>query len=665
MTGRIYYQIETAADLYGPSVYALLPLFRDFQRAADPTSANFIPLTAARLTSESSGLAERHKIFVIGILPPPIEVTGRYLDRGTNLGGQAAADAAGAVGSTTPPEEPTKYGSNPADCTAAVGAAEIRPLGSTTEAQSLEFLAAPGDYVDGKLNPFTEAYLTGVGGGTNCCNTVMGIWRKCGIQDPRLERSKTSYKYDSKGRMMSDTASDSSGIGACGWYVIAKQNGAWDPGTNGATFPSVGDAVLGRRLKDKTDWDSAPDESQQHAITILSVNGRSTTSAEGGHFRALGSDGKTRTGPVQGVYDNIQYEWQFRKGHWYYRDKYAIRLVLGWARVAELPAGNSTVQPDTNTGNWAEDGSDPAKDAASQTETEAGKDPRQEAAGDKYQAEQKRMIDATREALDRLKNTPPLKLLVNPTSFKVGSEKIISEGNRSRSQVIVEHWGEQQDKIEGSGKLAGFYSIDYAGLSGGPGLTRTARQYSASYQNFLSLFQIYKSNGGLWLQDFFDVRLDPGAKNLSCLGSVYIYYDNILYIGSFDTLTLSESDTAPYTLEYSFTFSARAAFLLDRELENPQQDYGMAGLFPQPLPTSSGATTTEAPVYVDPAVAELAALSQSNLEEDAAFARDEAAADAAANAAKANLDATFESPTSGGNNAITPGKGSKSKSVGR
>jgi hypothetical protein len=230
--------------------------------------------------------------------------------------------------------------------------------------------------------------------------------------------------------------------------------------------------------------------------------------------------------------------------------------------------------------------------------------------------------------------------------------------------------GRANGQIEASGKLAGFFAVDMAGSEGGPGLTRTARQYSASYQNFLSLLQLYQNNGGVWLQDFFDARKDPEAKNLSALGSIYIYYDNTLYIGSFDTLSVTEADTDPHSLEYSFSFSVRSSFLLDRELENSSQNYGMGDLFPKAFPTAI-ATTSSTQGSGDPALDEVNRAHAASLASDAAAdqqAADAAAADAvrSANASEnqAALDSLFTPPEPNrGNNAVTPGKGSKSKSV--
>ena len=163
-------------------------------------------------------------------------------------------------------------------------------------------------------------------------------------------------------------------------------------------------------------------------------------------------------------------------------------------------------------------------------------------------------------ALQNIRDTPPLRMLVNPRSFSVKSEKIVSDGNWGRNGPIIEFWGDNQDKLSGSGAVAGFYAIDRQ-LGHGPGLTRHARNFSQGYQNFQSLFLLYRNNAGLYLED----NSGPSTRlNLHMLGSIYIYYDEVLYIGSFDSLNVTEEDTKPFTMDYSFDFTVRAAFLLDR-----------------------------------------------------------------------------------------------------
>lgn len=181
--------------------------------------------------------------------------------------------------------------------------------------------------------------------------------------------------------------------------------------------------------------------------------------------------------------------------------------------------------------------------------------------GQVMDAQQAQML-AIQSALQAMMNTPPLRLLVNPNKFTVKSQKIVTDGNWGRNGPMIEFWGDDQDKISGAGQVAAFYALDAApGLGqGGPGLTRHARNFSQGWQNFQSLYLLYKNNGGMYVQGLGRHSRDVV---LSTVGSVYIFYDNILYIGSFDSLNMTEVDTKPFTLEYNFEFTVRAAFLLE------------------------------------------------------------------------------------------------------
>jgi hypothetical protein len=258
------------------------------------------------------------------------------------------------------------------------------------------------------------------------------------------------------------------------------------------------------------------------------------------------------------------------------------------ARMGMGPQPPMPIVEDAYTANaWVGKGAKDANSASKTTAQLANKDLNTSELGKQLRSKQEAQIAATQEALDAMANTPPLRMMVNPQSFRVSSEKLISEGNWGRNGPIIEVWGDQQDKIEGSGKIAAFYSVDAS--SEAPSwqapLSRTARQFSASYQNFLSLFMLYKNNGGVWLPDYFSEGKSH-AKNLSVVGSVYLYFDNILYIGSFDSLSVNETDTAPFTLEYSFSFTVRAWYLLDH-FDDSQYTYGQPRR-PSVLTTNTG-----------------------------------------------------------------------------
>jgi len=213
--------------------------------------------------------------------------------------------------------------------------------------------------------------------------------------------------------------------------------------------------------------------------------------------------------------------------------------------------------------------------------------------------------------LENMRKTPPLRMLVNPASFSVKGEKIVSDGNWARNGPVIEHWGDAQDKISASGKIAGFYAMDRQNARE-PGLNRTAKFFTKSFQNFLSLFLIYKNNGGLYLNESEGQYI---RRNLSVVGSVYIYYDNTLYLGSFDNFNITEDATSPHTLEYSYDFTVRAAFLLDRPNEQGFT-YGASGRFPTELAAGLPTTTAASEAAATDTYDEIEALAASELEGD-------------------------------------------------
>jgi hypothetical protein len=271
------------------------------------------------------------------------------------------------------------------------------------------------------------------------------------------------------------------------------------------------------------------------------------------------------------------------------------RFNSGSVYGANCPLLAQAVQPqDGSNGDWNTDGSPNASAARKNDDKTADRvDLNKTELGQQYQNAQKAEAAMTALALDIMRTTPPLRLLVNPASFKISSERVVSDGNFTREGPIIEHWGEQQDKMSLSGKIAAFFAIDSQpskdpnNLGGGPGLTRVARQYSASYQNFLSLYLLYRNNGGLFVNTFNDTTIKNNLlARLSLVGSIYIYYDNTLYIGSFDSFNVTEADTTPYSLEYNIEFTVRATFLLDGPTET---DFNVlkSAQNVQPLPTTS------------------------------------------------------------------------------
>lgn len=156
--------------------------------------------------------------------------------------------------------------------------------------------------------------------------------------------------------------------------------------------------------------------------------------------------------------------------------------------------------------------------------------------------------DLLREQVLAMRTLPPLFLMVNPSELTKSYEHLISGSERSREGYIVEHWGINQPTLSASGQVGGFY-IDAKDANGQPagGITQNLRRSSAAFQNLMTLFSIYRSNGYIRNKE----------DRISLLGSVKLYYDDTVYTGSFTSFELENSEDQPHNMSYSFEFTVR------------------------------------------------------------------------------------------------------------
>jgi len=150
--------------------------------------------------------------------------------------------------------------------------------------------------------------------------------------------------------------------------------------------------------------------------------------------------------------------------------------------------------------------------------------------------------------IDVINATPPLIMLVNPSEFTRNYEHTTDSSIKGRFGHIVQIWLERPMKINGRGVSAGQYAIVGGGFGG---LTTENRIHSLSYQNLMSLFMIYKNNGVIFAGN----ESQAGIPILTC--SIYIYYDNHIYIGSFNDFSIDDNADKPFNMAYSFSFDVR------------------------------------------------------------------------------------------------------------
>lgn len=536
---NIYEQIEATAGYYEPAIYELLSFYSSFVAQPDELDGQFIPLTDVQPASANQTL-----IFAVGILPPSSNVTGQLLDRSATI---AQTTPITSLPNTNPVQGGTPQGGS------------VQPGQGAISANGVAFIAAHEGFVD---HPYYATPAEEAKG-------IQSIGFGHVIQPGQNFPTPMSY---AQGQAL--LASDA------GWASREVNTYVKVPLTQNQFDACVSYVFSTGNIR------NAP------FLSALNAGNYDQVAQMWPTTMVRGVDGNI-VPALQTVRANETNLWGTPEGSTY--------TYQGYNAKVNLPSTSTVINGDgTQPSNgWQGNGSKNANQAAQNLQAQANNNLNTTNLGQSFLQAQVNMINATLQAIQQMKNTPPLKMLVNPTSFKLSAEKIIADGDWGRNGPIVEHWGEQLDKIEASGKVAAFYSIDAAGGSlnasstqtsqagfsqfgnttitsggpgSGPGITRIARQYSMAYQNFLSLWLIYKNNGGIWLNPAYLAPPQSGqtasplasqATNLSVVGSIYIYYDNILYLGSFDSFNLTESETAPYTLEYNFSFTVRAWFLLD------------------------------------------------------------------------------------------------------
>lgn len=140
---------------------------------------------------------------------------------------------------------------------------------------------------------------------------------------------------------------------------------------------------------------------------------------------------------------------------------------------------------------------------------------------------------------------PPLVMLINPKTFERNSSKIITQ-QKTRGGWVEYHWGDELDTLTASGATASFV-LPYAGLASGSSKPYVNRTITMGYLNFLSLLEIYRSNGLIW-----DEKGIPVSA-----GTIRLFYDNTYYSGYFESFSFQESDRIPYRFNIDFVFKVQ------------------------------------------------------------------------------------------------------------
>jgi hypothetical protein len=166
-----------------------------------------------------------------------------------------------------------------------------------------------------------------------------------------------------------------------------------------------------------------------------------------------------------------------------------------------------------------------------------------------------------------------LTLLINPSSMSSNYSKTVNENFTSR-KIVVEDWGENQLVLNFNGSIGGYYVLNPT--VGSSGLNRYDRSRSSSFTNLMDLLMLFRNNGMLFQQTIKrptvnsrklinNISYNRQNKNVKIIneniqnrifekGEVYILFDGIMYLGSFEEFDIEEDAEKPFNLNYNFTF---------------------------------------------------------------------------------------------------------------
>lgn len=152
-----------------------------------------------------------------------------------------------------------------------------------------------------------------------------------------------------------------------------------------------------------------------------------------------------------------------------------------------------------------------------------------------------------------------LYMLINPKDLQIGQVNMVSNAYTRRGWVST-IWGRQQATITATGSSAGFYVDSNTVREGGgtvsEGLVNYSRKNSLAFINFQTLVALFKNCGQYYINSPSEQTIfkDGRSRVIHVMDQVMISYDEVDYLGSFNTFTIDERAEMPYRLEYNFEF---------------------------------------------------------------------------------------------------------------
>ena len=132
---------------------------------------------------------------------------------------------------------------------------------------------------------------------------------------------------------------------------------------------------------------------------------------------------------------------------------------------------------------------------------------------------------------------------VNPSNLNESFNKKI-EKIQTRGGWVEQHWFDELTDMSADGSTGAFVNI-YTGV------TSVLRQRTIAWDRYRDLYDLFHNNGSVY---------DPYG-NIVLQGSVMLLFDRGIYIGTFRSFDVDETDDSPFAFKLSWSFKVEETIL--------------------------------------------------------------------------------------------------------
>lgn len=128
---------------------------------------------------------------------------------------------------------------------------------------------------------------------------------------------------------------------------------------------------------------------------------------------------------------------------------------------------------------------------------------------------------------------------VNPSNFDRSYKKMVDR-QQTRAGWVEYHGGDELDTINVSGVVSAFVDMRGALTS-----VQALAKDSHGWKEYEQLVALFRNNGNYY---------DRGKGMIYEAGNIILTYDEGVYKGIFENLSISESSDKPFSIDYNFSF---------------------------------------------------------------------------------------------------------------